>query len=60
LEVEAGGTTSDGLFTLEATRCLGCCGLAPVMMIDDDVYAQLEDVSGIPAIIEKYKKQGAQ
>jgi hypothetical protein len=29
-------------------------------MIDDDVYAQLEDVSGIPAIIEKYKKQGAQ
>jgi NADH:ubiquinone oxidoreductase subunit E len=60
LDVEAGGTTPDGLFTLEATRCLGCCGLAPVMMIDDDVYAQLDDVSGIPAIIEKYRERGAQ
>jgi len=49
LEVPAGETTEDGLFTLEATRCLGCCGLAPVMMIDDQVYGRLkpEDVPGI-------------
>ena len=53
LEVEVGKTTSDGLFTLEATRCLGCCGLAPVMMIGEDVYGRLvpED---IPDIIAKY------
>ena len=52
LEVEVGKTTSDGLFTLEATRCLGCCGLAPVMMIGEDVYGRLvpED---IPDIIAK-------
>lgn len=54
LEVEVGKTTSDGLFTLEATRCLGCCGLAPVMMIGEDVYGRLvpED---IPDIIAKYR-----
>lgn len=49
LQVPAGETTPDNLFTLEATRCLGCCGLAPVMMIDDQVYGRLkpEDVPGI-------------
>ena len=54
LEIEVGKTTSDGLFTLEATRCLGCCGLAPVMMIGEDVYGRLvpEDV---PGIIAKYR-----
>ena len=49
LEVKAGHTTPDGIFTLEATRCLGCCGLAPVMMIDDQVYGRLvpADIKGI-------------
>ena len=42
LKVSVGKTTEDKLFTLEATRCLGCCGLAPVMVIDDDVYGKLE------------------
>lgn len=53
LKVSAGGTTEDGKFTLEATRCLGCCGLAPVMMINEDVYGKLvpED---IPEILKKY------
>jgi NADH-quinone oxidoreductase subunit E/NADP-reducing hydrogenase subunit HndA len=41
LGVEIGGTTDDGLFTLEAVRCLGTCALAPVMMIDDDVHGRL-------------------
>lgn len=54
LNVSVGETTNDGLFTLEATRCLGCCGLAPVMMIDEEVYAKLEDLSAIPKILEKY------
>lgn len=54
LNVKVGQTTEDNLFTLEATRCLGCCGLAPVMMIDGDVYGKLESKK-IPAILSKYK-----
>lgn len=42
LEVEVGETSKDGKFTLEVARCLGCCGLAPVMMIDEDVYGRLD------------------
>jgi len=41
LDVRAGGTTEDRRFTLEAVRCLGCCGLAPVMTINDDVYGRM-------------------
>ena len=54
LEVPVGKTTPDGMFTLNATRCLGACGLAPVMMINDEVYGRLvpED---IPGIIAKYR-----
>jgi NADH:ubiquinone oxidoreductase subunit E len=54
LGVKAGHTTPDGKFTLEATRCLGCCGLAPVMTIDDDVFGRLvpADVKGI---VDKFR-----
>lgn len=54
LNVEAGETTEDGLFTLEATRCIGCCGLAPVMTVGEDVYGKIvpEDVADI---IKKYQ-----
>ena len=55
LGIEIGGTTLDGNFTLDAARCLGCCGLAPVMMIDGDVYANLNNVCVIPEILEKYR-----
>ena len=40
LGVTEGGTTEDGLFTLEAVACLGCCSLAPVMMIDEDTFGR--------------------
>jgi len=53
LKVEAGDTTEDGKFTLEATRCLGCCGLAPVIMINEDVYGKLVP-DDIPEILKKY------
>lgn len=53
LGVKAGGTTPDGNFTLEATRCLGCCGLAPVIVVDDDVYGRLVN-SDIKGILAKY------
>lgn len=56
LKVPVGATTEDGMFTLEATRCLGCCGLAPVIMIGDSVYGKLEPKK-IPEIIESYRKK---
>ena len=54
LGVPAGSTTPDGLFTLNATRYLGACGLAPVIMVNDDVYGRLtpDQVAGV---IEKYR-----
>lgn len=54
LNIEVGKTTEDGKFTLESTRCLGACGLAPVMTIDDKVYGRLvpDDIS---KILEEYK-----
>jgi len=54
LGVSPGGTTPDRKFTLEPTRCLGCCGLAPVIMIDDHVYGRLMP-SDVPEILAKYK-----
>jgi NADH:ubiquinone oxidoreductase subunit E len=55
LQTPPGYTTPDNLFTLEATRCLGCCGLAPVIMIDDQVYGRLKP-DDIPGILNKYRK----
>jgi NADH:ubiquinone oxidoreductase subunit E len=53
LNLKEGETSKDGKFTLEATRCLGCCGLAPVMMLNEEVFGKLvpED---IPEILKKY------
>jgi len=56
LDVPFGKTTADGLFTLNATRCLGACGLAPVMTINDDVYGRLTP-DDIPGIIAKYREK---
>lgn len=54
LNIEVGKTTADGKFTLEATRCLGACGLAPVMTIDEKVYGRLVP-DDITKILEEYK-----
>jgi NADH:ubiquinone oxidoreductase subunit E len=53
LGVELGGTTSDGKFTFEIARCIGACGLAPAMMIDDTVYKQV-NVNKLDKILEQY------
>jgi len=42
LEIKDGETTKDNLFTLESVACLGCCSLAPVMMIGDETYGNLD------------------
>jgi NADH:ubiquinone oxidoreductase subunit E len=54
LQTKVGNTTSDGKFTLETTRCLGGCGLAPVMMIGDKVYGRLIP-DDIVRIIEEFR-----
>ena len=56
LNIPVGGTTPDGRFTLQATRCLGACGLAPVMTINDEVYGRLVP-DDIPGILAKYREQ---
>ena len=53
LGVECGKTTPDGKFTIEGTRCLGCCGLAPVVFINDDVYGKVT-VDQVKDILAKY------
>ena len=40
LKIDVGETTQDGMFSLDATRCVGACGLAPVFMINDEVYGK--------------------
>ena len=54
LKVPGGKTTEDALFTIKDTRCLGACGLAPVMMINDDVYGRLVP-DDVPGILDKYR-----
>ena len=56
LGIAEGKTTEDGMFSLDATRCLGCCGLAPVMMIGDRVYGRLTP-DDIPGIIEDFRRE---
>lgn len=50
LEIEVGQTTKDGKFTLQATRCIGACGLAPVFTIDDTVYGNSNKNMAIEAV----------
>ena len=57
LGIGVNGTTPDGLFSIEAVRCLGCCGLAPVIVVNGEVHGKL-DKKDIPGIIEKYRKLG--
>lgn len=56
LGVEVGGTTPDGRFTLELTSCLGACGVAPVMMVDDEVVGNLNP-ERIAATLARYGEE---
>jgi len=59
LGVEEGKTTADGLFTYINVACLGCCSLAPVMMINDQTYAKLSR-ENVKSIIKKIRQEEAQ
>lgn len=54
LNVAAGDTTEDGMFTLEAVRCLGCCGLAPVVTVNDEIFGKMTSASMLN-VLKKYK-----
>lgn len=57
LNIQSGECTKDGLFSLEGCRCIGACGLAPVIMVNDEVYGRLV-ADDIPDILNKYKEIG--
>lgn len=52
LDVKDGETTSDGFYTLESVACLGCCSLAPVMMIGDDTFGKLTGKAAVRIVRE--------
>lgn len=54
LKIESGECSEDGKFSLEACRCIGACGLAPVMSVNDEVYGKLT-ADQIPGILAKYQ-----
>jgi NADH:ubiquinone oxidoreductase subunit E len=55
LGITDGQTSADGLFTIQNARCIGCCGLAPAMTINEHVYGKVTP-DQIPAILESYRK----
>ena len=54
LGIKEGETSADGKYSLEATRCIGACGLAPVLTVNEDVYGRLT-VDDVKGIVEKYQ-----
>ena len=59
LDIAGGECTPDGKFSLDACRCVGACGLAPVMMINDDVHPKMTPDQAV-AIIRQLKEGGAE
>lgn len=54
LGIKDGETTPDGKYSINSTRCVGCCGLAPVMTVNSDVYGKITPAD-VPGIIAKYR-----
>jgi len=59
LGIREGGTTEDGMFSLERVACLGCCGMAPVVMIDDDFLGWCT-IRKIDELLDKYYSKKAE
>ncbi len=55
LDVTVGETTKDGMFTLDKVACLGCCGMAPVVMIDKDFYGGCT-IQSVEKLLDKYRQ----
>lgn len=56
LGIKAGETSADGLFTLDALRCIGACGIAPAVQINGKVYPKMS-VDAVPKLIEEYRAE---
>ncbi len=54
LGISVGQTTPDGKFSISPTRCLGACGLAPVIVVNEDVHGRLKP-DDVKAILDKYR-----
>ena len=59
LGIDVGECTEDGLFSLDACRCIGACGLAPVVTVNDDVYGKL-NADMVEDILKKYEEEAGQ
>ena len=61
LGIKSGECTADGMFSIDSCRCVGACGLAPVMMVDEDVYGKIQP-NQVAGILDAYraKKGGAE
>ncbi len=57
LGIEVGETTSDGIFSIDALRCVGACGLAPVVLVGEDVFGK-DEAKDVKKILETYKAKG--
>ena len=57
LGIEVGQTTKDGLFSLETVACLGCCSIAPAMMVNGKFFGRL-DKKKLEALVEKLRAAG--
>ncbi len=56
LGIEFGETSKDGMFSLEISRCLGTCGLAPVIMIDEEVHGKVKPEQ-VPSLLDRYRER---
>ena len=56
LKVDLGGTTKDGIFTLETTSCLGACGVAPAMMLNEEMFGNLTPEK-VDSILDQRRKE---
>ena len=57
LKIKTGETTPDNLFTLETLRCVGACGLAPVMIVDGKVHGRMNEAQDINELLAKYRPE---
>ncbi|MTV48406.1 NAD(P)H-dependent oxidoreductase subunit E [Heliobacillus mobilis] len=59
LSIDVTETTKDGLFSLTSSRCVGACGMAPVMAINDEIYSRVK-AEDVPFILAKYRNRAAE
>lgn len=57
LDITEGNMSKDGMFTVDSLRCVGACGLAPVVMVDGKVYGRVK-VEDVKSILDEYREGG--